>query len=126
MEIRITIPITDGVDRISMMLNLQTPDQMQMKNMNPLQDCCMDIWKKITNHLKAYSTALTYSAWLTYLEPEYIDHEEKLLVLKTQSDFVRQVVRTKYWNLLQDAAADILGPEYEVKILLESVKRKDI
>ena len=32
MEIRITIPITDGVDRISMMLNLKTPDQMQMKN----------------------------------------------------------------------------------------------
>lgn len=124
MEIRITIPDSSSLENMSRSISLEK-ESLLRNNADRLPQDCSVVWNRILKHLQMRSTVLTYSAWFSYLEPDYIDYVEKRLVLKTEADFVRQVIRQKYWDLLQDVVTDVLGAGYEAHIVLNCPEQED-
>ena len=118
MEIRITIPDNSSLENLFLSVSLEKA-RLLRDNADSLPQDCRTIWNRILKHLQMRSTVVTYTTWFSCLEPGYIDYGGKRLVLKTESDFVRQAIRQKYWDLLQDAVTDVLGAGYVVHIVLD-------
>ena len=125
MEIRITIPDDISLKNVLLSVSLEKA-RLLRHNADSIEQDCYTIWNRILKHLQIRSTVVTYGTWFSCLEPDCIDYVEKRLVLKTEADFTRQVIRQKYWNLLQDAVTDVLGVGYEAHIVLDCPEQEDL
>lgn len=125
MEIRITIPDDSRLENLLLSISLEK-ERVLRNYSDSLQQDCRTIWNRILKHLQMRSTVVTYATWFSCLEPDYIDYVEKRLVLKTEAECVRHVIRQKYWDLLQDAVTDVLGVGYEAHIVLDCLEQEDV
>lgn len=125
MEIRVTIPDNSSLEKLLLSVCLERGTLLR-ENADTLPQDCSTIWNRILKYLQMRSTVVTYVTWFSCLELDYIDHGEKRLVLKTESDCVRQTIRQKYWDLLQDAVTDVLGAGYAVHIVLDCSEQEDV
>lgn len=74
-----------------------------------------DVWQEVLKLLSKSLTATSISTWLSACEPLAI--EDCRLVLRTDSDFRRNIVMNRYGEDIKKALADLFSTEFELQIL---------
>ena len=110
MEIRITAPAS-VLNQIKVTFH---NDEESEANSVYTGYVCLKRWWDVLAEIKKCTTPLTYDVWFDRLCPILFDDEEEILTLKAEDEFVYRVVKGKYWNLLQETAARVLGAGYRV------------
>ena len=76
-----------------------------------------DIWQAVLGVLGQNLTDTAISTWFEDCEPVEIDGST--LVLKTSSDFKRDIIVKRFAETIKNAMSDIFSTEFTVKVLTE-------
>ena len=74
-----------------------------------------DIWEKVMDILSQQLTETAISTWFDDCVP--VDIEESRLVLQTSSDFKRDMIYSRFGEMIRNALSDIFSCEFDLIIL---------
>ena len=76
-----------------------------------------DVWQEVLKLLSQKLTSTTISTWISPCEPIAI--EDCCLVLRTDRDFRRKIILSRYGGAIKAALAELFSTEFEIQILAE-------
>ena len=76
-----------------------------------------DVWQEVLKLLSQTLTTTTMNTWISACEPIAI--EDCCLVLRTDRDFRRKIILSRYGSAIKAALAELFSTEFELQILAE-------
>ena len=76
-----------------------------------------DIWQAVLGVLGEHLTDTAISTWFEDCEP--VEINGSTLVLKTSSDFKRDIIVKRFSETIKRAMSDIFSTEFTIKVLTE-------
>ena len=76
-----------------------------------------DVWQEVLKLLSQTLTTTTMNTWISACEPIAI--EDCCLVLRTDRDFRRKIILSRYGGAIKAALAELFSTEFELQILAE-------
>lgn len=75
-----------------------------------------EIWNSVMDILRQRTTATAINTWFSDCEP--VDLAEKCLVLKTTSEFKRNIIEDRFAPEIREILSDLFSCEFDFKLLL--------
>ena len=89
-------------------------------------DSVNEIWNQIMEFLKGKLTATAINTWFT--DCEAVDLTENSLVIYSPSEFKRNIIVSRFSDIISEELSDIFSCEYKIKVLagdeLETYKKE--
>lgn len=83
-----------------------------------------EIWEKATKLLEQEISSIGYSTWIKPLKPKNINNN--IFNIFVTSDFQKDMVKTKYYNLIRNAIMLVTHKDYDINYLFEGQDEGDV
>lgn len=82
-----------------------------------------ELWKKILELLEPEISPISFKTWIEPIEPVSI--LDSTVVLKIEESFIKSMVETRFFSLIDNAVKHIAGPEYKVVLISGNEKSSE-
>jgi len=83
----------------------------------------MNTWEKVLEELKNTLSEAAYRMWI---EPvEFVSESDTEIVLRTPTNFVKEMIETKYKSLIMSNIKEVAGKELSINIVVSEKKPKE-
>ena len=74
-----------------------------------------DVWKNVCSYCKSNMNEVVYNTWIDSLEPVKMDGS--VAVIRSKSDYQKDIVETHYLPLIQKGFEEIFGFPIEISVI---------
>lgn len=83
----------------------------------------MNTWEKVLNQLKEILSVPAFETW--FRPVEFVDENEKEIVLKVPSNLIRELLETKFAGLIKATIQEQTGKDLQLNIIVQEKKPKE-
>lgn len=73
-------------------------------------------WEAILSIIELETSSVSFNTW--FKDTELIDIEETTLVVSVKNEFTKEILNTRYLELIRNSALQVLNKEYAIKFVL--------
>ena len=73
-------------------------------------------WEAILSIIELETSSVSFNTW--FKETELIDIEDTTLVISVKNEFTKEILNTRYLELIRNSALQVLNKEYAIKFVL--------
>ena len=73
-------------------------------------------WEAILSIIELETSSVSFNTW--FKDTELIDIEETTLVVSVKNEFTKEILNTRYLELIRNSALQVLNKEYDIKFVL--------
>lgn len=73
-------------------------------------------WEAILNIIELETSSVSFNTW--FKDTEIIDIQDNTLILSVKNEFTKEILNTRYQELIRNSALQVLNKEYTIKFAL--------
>lgn len=77
-------------------------------------------WEAILSIIELETSSVSFNTW--FKESELIDIQDNTLIISVKSDFTKEILNTRYLELIRNSALQVLNKDYNIKFVLPNEK----